>query len=1216
MPSLRKKVKHSESDEDDGDVNEERTPLSPAKAKAGGRPKRSRRDNDGDEYEPNDDEEAEGEDEEEDYDDDEEDAAAAPSSPKRKKKAKRASNLTNSPMKDRNTNCEGKQAECGIIHEIYVENFMCHRKLSVKLCRNVNFIHGQNGSGKSAILAALQVCLGAGARRTHRARNLRDLVRKESGENCTGAKVRVTLLNRGADGFKPEIYGDRISVERSISLGSGYNGYKLLDASGKERSRSKKDLDAMLDQLNIQVENPVAVLDQEEAKKFLTGKAEDKYAFFTKATELERLDRVYANIHDTIIDQENSMTRAEEGLNPAIERCRKLEQEWNAFQELDKLEADVAQARALYGWALYSEKKCEVEDLERKNEKFTKTLEKRKAELKKAEESLNTEDDQEEKLKAELLELGEEANQAAQNKTNLENELRDLNKPIRVKERERSVVLKELDNAKRGHKSAIRRLEKERAEILANKEGSAEAERVRIRQIADLERQLVQLKERIEPVENEVNRHLQDYNELKPQAEDKLTSVKQTENQYRAVESNVRSLQSEDGSADIAKFGGNKCVKLHAKVAQLERARKFKGAVIGPVGKYIKVVEGKEKYAKLAETAIGPPGSLDKFVVTNQDDLKLLQRLRREVGCGARDCNVSRISEKAVRSKYATPAPPPGVETVTSVLSSDNAMAWNFLIDSGNIDQSALCDSKDDSESALLVSDNRGASIRGGKVKKVFFLPDGDHWETKGGLKTMISNDRKMIQTIGTDRREAIRLAKEDLRAVADELKRAKQESKGLEDALYDAKVRWNQSQKENKKILTGIKKAEDTLEQLKAEADESEQPQENDTTDLEMDVQEKETEVTSCKNREAALLQEIESLRPAVDEKRAEIDEVAARNQKVMDDLNAAEQKLEGIIRGNSRRVQNVENARAKIDKFERDVEGKRNELEEERERAADILLKARRMQYKDDYESRRLEAKMAGEEDSFDMPEEASEEAIADIEIVDVDFDPERAMRNINKKEKKLATQKSRQNLSESDPAAAKEKYFRAKKYVDEKMRQIETIKSNVESLKSDLHTRKKRWRQFRSHIADMTNTGFDEFLSKKKATGEVEFDHDRGQLNLIVQKDRNDESSQTKDVKALSGGERSFTTLSLLLAIGESLETPFRVMDEFDVFLDPVARKQAMETLVQVSQEMTHRQFIFITPQDVSSLRTTPLLKIFKMKRPERSSHVGGLQQQTLD
>lgn len=37
-----------------------------------------------------------------------------------------------------------------------------------------------------------------------------------------------------------------------------------------------------------------------------------------------------------------------------------------------------------------------------------------------------------------------------------------------------------------------------------------------------------------------------------------------------------------------------------------------------------------------------------------------------------------------------------------------------------------------------------------------------------------------------------------------------------------------------------------------------------------------------------------------------------------------------------------------------------------------------------------------------------------------------------------------------------------------------------------------------------------------------------------------DKNDQASQTKNGKALSGGEQSFTTLSLLLAIGESLET----------------------------------------------------------------------------
>lgn len=42
----------------------------------------------------------------------------------------------------------GKPTEAGIIKTIYCENFMCHRKLRVDLNRNVNFIHGQNGSGK------------------------------------------------------------------------------------------------------------------------------------------------------------------------------------------------------------------------------------------------------------------------------------------------------------------------------------------------------------------------------------------------------------------------------------------------------------------------------------------------------------------------------------------------------------------------------------------------------------------------------------------------------------------------------------------------------------------------------------------------------------------------------------------------------------------------------------------------------------------------------------------------------------------------------------------------------------------------------------------------------------------------------------------------------------------------------------------------------------
>jgi hypothetical protein len=267
-----------------------------------------------------------------------------------------------SPIAERHRNAAGVQAEAGIIKRIQVENFMCHRKLTVELCRNVNFIHGQNGSGKSAILAAIQICLGAGARRTHRAKNLKDLIRKGYGadSSSTSAKVRVTLLNHGQDAYEHDKYGDEIIVERTISTGSGYNGYKLFcskeKGGGKERevSRSKKDLDSMLDCLNVQVENPVAVLDQEEAKKFLMGKAEDKYAFFMKATELERLDRSYAAIKDNISDLEEKNNRIRSSLKTSADNVKKLEREWSEFQELTKLEEQIANNRVLFAWSLVS----------------------------------------------------------------------------------------------------------------------------------------------------------------------------------------------------------------------------------------------------------------------------------------------------------------------------------------------------------------------------------------------------------------------------------------------------------------------------------------------------------------------------------------------------------------------------------------------------------------------------------------------------------------------------------------------------------------------------------------------------------------------------------------------------------------------------------------------------------------------------------------------
>jgi chromosome segregation ATPase len=631
---------------------------------------------------------------------------------------------------------------------------------------------------------------------------------------------------------------------------------------------------------------------------------------------------------------------------------------------------------------------------------------------------------------------------------------------------------------------------------------------------------------------------------------------------------------------------------------------------------YVKVVNGKEEYAKIAEHAIGP-GALDRFIVTNQADFNLITKIRKDLVCQARECPLYRISPKSTKNRYDVPLPPPGVETVTSVLNVENAMAFNFLVDHASIDTSALGESKEISEKALLSSDN---SIKGGKIRKVFFLPNGDYWEANRGNVMMVSNDKKtMKQTIGIDRSAAIESAKHEMKALQLELARNKEELKGVNEALLKHKKAWNVATDKYGKNSKQIKSMEATLQQLRDEAETSEEAPTIDTTEYENDIQEAEVAVQDLKKKEAAVLREIDALQPTMGDLRRQLEEVDARNIKIGDEMDKVHLKLEDIVKGQTLRMEMVDKVRAKVEQIEDMVNQQESVVKEIKGKVADALVMARKMQftYNRDVRMFQLKEKNGGELPPDEEVElEPNDNDLDEIEVINPGKDSKFFKTKLQNKLKKIDQEKQRRNMSESDPAVARDKYFRARKDMDSKMQQIEAIAKSTKDLTKDLKDRKSRWRQFRGHIAEITNIGFDTMLNKKGSAGEVEFDHDNKRLNLVVQKSNADSHSQTKDVKALSGGERSFATLSLLLAIGESLETPFRVMDEFDVFLDPVARKIAMDNLVRVAKEMGHRQFIFITPQDVSNLKTDPQLRIFKMNPPKRNTTVGGAQQQTLN
>ena len=79
------------------------------------------------------------------------------------------------------------------------------------------------------------------------------------------------------------------------------------------------------------------------------------------------------------------------------------------------------------------------------------------------------------------------------------------------------------------------------------------------------------------------------------------------------------------------------------------------------------------------------------------------------------------------------------------------------------------------------------------------------------------------------------------------------------------------------------------------------------------------------------------------------------------------------------------------------------------------------------------------------------------------------------------------------------------------------------------------------------------FTHFLRQRDYDGMIRFNHDKERLDITIKVDcHTDKSKSTKNTKALSGGERSFTTVCFIMSLWEAMEAPFRCLDEFDVFM----------------------------------------------------------------
>lgn len=111
-----------------------------------------------------------------------------------------------------------QRGSAGQICRMQLVNFMCHSHFTMEFGPHFSVVQGSNGTGKSAIVQALQCCLGVRAGQTGRFRRAADFVQTTKRH----ASAAVTLWNEGPDAWHPQALGPQLTLERQLRQ-SGHN---------------------------------------------------------------------------------------------------------------------------------------------------------------------------------------------------------------------------------------------------------------------------------------------------------------------------------------------------------------------------------------------------------------------------------------------------------------------------------------------------------------------------------------------------------------------------------------------------------------------------------------------------------------------------------------------------------------------------------------------------------------------------------------------------------------------------------------------------------------------------------------------------------------------------------------------------------------------------------------------------------------------------------
>ena len=1044
----------------------------------------------------------------------------------------------------------------GIIERIHLINFMSHANLEVELGPQINFITGVNGSGKSAILVGLSLCLGANTSFAQRSNRLGEFVRTGTQK----AVVSVTLRNVGLEAFKPELYGDSITVERTI-LVTGSSKYKLKGHHGRVVTTERSELAPLCDRFNIQINNPCIIMMQETSRDFLgNSSAAKKYELFERATQIRVIQDHLSELMGDIANAASTLDR-KRSLFPALQRKHEIvKKEHDEIMHLKKVKENMVNIKGELVWAQVQEREAHVALLVKGVEDKEEMLARNTERLKEGEARLEAKVAEDERLAQELAALGRTNDALTVKITQLRDDGQSVIQARDKTQRELNSLPRSLELLK----NRIRKLEETIAQEAAKQAGALAKEEVeRLKKLQQAKDLVFELQSKLDGLQGNLPRYR---DEVKSLQEEKI-SVVGTDVQMDKEVTKLRNQLANFSNAakDISALWGAQ----HPQVRDLiqRHARDFKRPPIGPLGAHMKLTENSVKIhgqqidvALLVEMVVGK--FLPMYWCDNYEDNKTLQRLLD----GARLGSVKTIIQpfRDVYQDLRLPKESKDYVRILDCFKCEPANVLNILVDQTSLESAVIASDGQFKEASLLDHQN---------VRRIFnSTGDVKHYVGRErGIKFVGAGARLTQSTLkqssfGEENKGDAKKALERALKEATEKKAVSgKKSADLERRLRDAIATVKESEAEMYKLQDQLKAATSRMHDAQATNEHQDGNVEVKTklAVLQVDFQKMQEKMRDGQQRVHSQEKEAREFEDKIAELQKELDEGFAKTQ-------GLENKARELSKSLAKAKTDIANKRRMLTEAEKVIEEGRVEREAAKESlksVTEIALKAFPDRVPVTKTVQELESIVAGMEAALLQQQKAKGKTIEQIE----------------------------------------KEFLETKTKVRNVGSRLEWLQKTLAEISVGLNKRNESLDRMRKLIGETVSTFFNSYLTKKGYEGSAKFVHDKSSPSLEVQVNLNpgSQSQVSQNAQTLSGGETSFSTVALLLALWEVIDTPFRIMDEFDIFMDAVHRQLSLNVLIEFSRTSPHRQFIFLSPLDSSTIPRDPDIRIKRLEPPVRGN-----------